>query len=44
MNISRDSSAARLSSSLLPYEIVGIKPMQVVKFDRVVVTRRMQSS
>ena len=29
-------------ASLLPSEIVRIKPMQVVKFDRVVVTRRMQ--
>ena len=42
MNISRDSPAARLSASLLPYEIVQIKPVQVVKPDRVVVTHRMQ--
>src|ERR1700730_7045167 len=40
MNISRASPAARLSASLLPSEIVRIKPM--IKFDRVVVTRRMQ--
>ena len=40
MNISRPSPAAR--RSLLPYEIVRIKPMQVVKLDRVVVARRMQ--
>jgi hypothetical protein len=40
--ISRASPAARLSASLLPSEIVRIKPVQVEKFDRVVVTRRMQ--
>jgi len=42
MNISRDSPAARLSTSLLPSEIVRPKPVQVVEFDRVVVARRMQ--
>jgi hypothetical protein len=36
------SAAARLLASLLPSEIVWIKPVQVVKLDRVVVTRRMQ--
>jgi hypothetical protein len=30
------------SAPLLPSEVVRIKPMQVVKFDRVVVARRMQ--
>jgi hypothetical protein len=34
--------AARLSASLLPSEIVRIKPMQVAKTDRVVVARGMQ--
>jgi hypothetical protein len=42
MNIRRASPAARLSLSLLPYEIVRIKPVQVIKIDRVVVARRMQ--
>ena len=42
MNLSRASPAARLSASLLPSEIVRIKPVQVIKFDRVVVARRMQ--
>src|ERR1700730_17065462 len=42
MNISRPSPAARRSASLLPSEIVRPKPMQAIKFDRVVVTRRMQ--
>ena len=42
MNISRPSPAARLLASLLPSEIVRIKPVQVVKFDWVVVTCRMQ--
>src|SRR5580693_272052 len=41
-NISRASPAARLSAFLFPYEIVRPKPMQAIKFDRVVVTRRMQ--
>jgi hypothetical protein len=40
MNISRPSPAAR--RSLLPSEIVRPKSVQVVKFDRVVVARRMQ--
>jgi hypothetical protein len=34
--------AERLSASLLPSEIVRIEPVQVIKLDRVVVTRRMQ--
>jgi hypothetical protein len=34
--------AARLFASLLPSEIVRIKPVQVIKLDRVVVARRMQ--
>jgi hypothetical protein len=42
MNISRPSPAALRSASLLPFEIVRIKSMQVVKLDRVVVARRMQ--
>jgi hypothetical protein len=42
MNLSRPSPAARLLASLLPSESVRIKPVQVVKIDRVVVNRRMQ--
>jgi hypothetical protein len=42
MNISRASPAALRSASLLPYEVVREKPMQVEKFDRVVVARGMQ--
>jgi hypothetical protein len=38
-----DWAAARLSASLLPSEIVRIKPAQVIKFDRIVVTRRMHA-
>jgi hypothetical protein len=36
------SPAALLSASLLPSEIVRIKPVQVEKFDGVVVARRVQ--
>ena len=42
MNLSRASPAARLSAFLLPSEIVRPKSVQVIKFDRVVVARRMQ--
>jgi hypothetical protein len=35
-------AGAAIRRSLLPSEIVRIKPMQAIKFDRVVVTRRMQ--
>jgi hypothetical protein len=41
-NLSRASPAARLSASLLPYEIVRKKPVQMMKFDGIVVARRMQ--
>ena len=41
MNLSR-APPAEMRSASLPSEIVRPKPMQVVKFDRVVVTRRMQ--
>ena len=41
MNISRASPGER-SAPLLPSEIVRPKSVQVVKFDRVVVTCRMQ--
>src|ERR1700730_14816703 len=42
MNINRASPAARRSAFLLPSEIVRPKPMQAIKFDRVVVARRME--
>jgi hypothetical protein len=42
LNLSRASPAARLSASLLPYEIVRKKPVQMMKFDGIVVARRMQ--
>jgi hypothetical protein len=41
MNISRDFPAEMRSASLLPSDIVRIKSMQVIKFDRIVVARRM---
>jgi len=42
MNVSPASPAELRSASLLPSEIVREKPVQVVKFDRVVVAVRMQ--
>jgi len=43
MTTSSDRAIARLTGgSLLPSEIVRIKPVQVVKLDGVVVARRMQ--
>jgi hypothetical protein len=42
MNLSRPSPAELRSAFLLPYEIVRVKPVQVIKLDRVVVARRMQ--